>query len=201
MHKLNGLVAAALVAATLASASACGPSGSKRPADVDRKLSQSTYIEEGKLVALIVGTRVTRYREERPYIPLEIAVVNKGLASLTFTAESFTLIDQEGNRYSTVGFDELSKGYGNTDLDRRLAEVPSVVRGTYQGGYAERPSTLTGSFDKPIVERVHLPKFAYVVDMIYFPTPPSGVKGRKFELFLDAPELEEPVFVRFEVHS
>ena len=112
-----------------------------------------------------------------------------------------TLIDQEGNRYSTVGFDELSKSYGNIDLDRRLAEVPPVVRGTYQGGFDERPSALTGSFDKPLTQRVYLPKFAYVVDMIYFPTPPSGVKGRKFELFLDAPELEEPVFVRFEVQS
>jgi hypothetical protein len=200
MLKLNGVVAATLVAVALGSPPGCGPSTAKRPADVDKKLSQSTYIEEGKLVALIAGTRVTRYREELPYIPLEIAVVNKGLSSLTFTAESFTLIDQEGNRYSTVGFDELSKGYGKTDLDRRLAEVPPVVRGTYQG-FDERPSTLTGSFDKPIVERVHLPKFAFITDIIYFPTPASGVKGRKFELFLDAPELDEPVFVRFEVQS
>jgi hypothetical protein len=198
MPKLRAFVAIALVVSTLGSWVGCAPSAGRQPADTDPKLSQSTYIEEGSLVALIVGTRVTRYRENRPYIPLEIAVLNKGLSSLTFAAESFTLVDEEGNRYSTVGFEELQKGYGNVDLDRRLGEVPPVVRGTRQG-YTELPSTLTGSFDKPITQRVHLPKFGYITDIIYFPTPASGVKGRKFELFLDAPELEDPVFVRFQV--
>jgi hypothetical protein len=198
MPKLKGSVAVALVFVTMVAWTGCSPSGGKRPADTDPRLSQSTYLEEGNLVALIVGTRVTRYREKKPYIPLEIAVVNKGLESLSFTAESFTLVDDEGNRYSTVGFDELTKGYGNIDLDRRLGEVPPVVRGTRQG-YTELPSTLTGSFDKPITQKVFLPKFGYITDIIYFPTPASGVKGRKFELFLDAPELEDPVFVRFAV--
>jgi hypothetical protein len=198
MPMLKRLVATALVALCLVSWAGCAPSVGRQPADTDPKLSQSTFIEEGNLVALIVGARVTRLREKKPYIPLEIAVVNKGLPGLSFTAESFTLVDQEGNRYSTVGFDELREGYGNIDLDRRLGEVPPVVRGTRQG-YNELPSTLTGSFDKPITRKVFLPKFGYINDIIYFPTPAAGVRGRKFELFLDAPELEDPVFVRFEV--
>lgn len=185
------------VVTTLALA-ACASTARRAPGDVDPKLSQSSYIEEGNLLALIVGTRVARYREERGYIPFEVGVVNKGLASLSFTAESFTLIDEEGNRYSTVGFEELKNGYGNIDLDRRLEELAPVVRGSYQS-YQERPSTLTASFDKPIVQRVSLPKYTFAVDIIYFPKPSTGVKGKRFELFLTAPELQDPAFVKFEV--
>jgi len=198
MRKTGKIVAATALAAVALTLPACS-SGSKRaPSDLDRKLSQSTYIEEGKILALIVGTRVTRQREERPYIPFEVAVVNKALASLSFTAESFTLVDSEGNRYSTVGFEELKKDYGNVDIDRRLEEVAPTVRGTYQA-YEEIPSSLTGSFDRPIVQKMFLPKFSYMSDMIYFPTPAGGVKGKRFELFLNATELPDPVFVKFEV--
>ena len=195
---LKIVVAAALTAATLA-LPACSTSR-RAPSDLDRKISQSSYIEEGKLMALVVGTRATRQREDRPYIPLEIAVVNKALASISFTAESFTLIDSEGNRYSTVGFDELKSDYRTIDLDRRLEEVGPTVRGSFQA-YEERPSSLTGSFDRPIVQKMFLPKFSYMIDWIYFPTPAGGVRGKRFELFLEAPELQDPVFVRFEVEG
>jgi len=177
---------------------ACTSTAKRAPSDVDPKISQSSYIEEGNLLALIVGTRVARYREDRNYIPFEVGVVNKGLASLSFSAESFTLIDEEGNRYSPVGFDELKSGYGNIDLDRRLAEIAPVVRGSYQA-YQERPATLTASFDRPIVQRVQLPKYTFAVDIVYFPKPATGVKGKRFEIFLNAPELQDPAFVRFEV--
>ena len=46
---------------------------------------------------------------------------------------------------------------------------------------------------------VALPRFGYMLDMLYFPAPSTGVKGHTFELFLQAPELPDPVFVRFEV--
>jgi hypothetical protein len=198
MRNPGNIVATAALTAMFLALPACSTGSKRAPSDLDRKLSQSSYVEEGKLMALIVGTRVTRQREERPYIPFEVAVVNKALASISFTAESFTLVDSEGNRYSTVGFDELRNDYGNVDIDRRLEEVAPTVRGTYQA-YEEIPSSLTGSFDRPIVQKMFLPKFSYMVDMIYFPTPAGGVKGKRFELFLNAPELQDPVFVKFEV--
>ncbi|NIM01294.1 MAG: hypothetical protein GTN89_12530, partial [Acidobacteria bacterium] len=51
------------------------------------------------LMTLIVDTRATRYREQSPYIPLEIAIANNGLRQIALTRESFTLIDEAGNRY------------------------------------------------------------------------------------------------------
>ncbi len=44
-----------------------------------------------------------------------------------------------------------------------------------------------------------LPKFGYLVDFLYFPRPKTGVLNQRFELFLDAPELPDPVFVKFEI--
>ena len=80
------------------------------PDDLDPKFSMSSYIEDGSLVALIVGTRPARSRETRDYIPLEIGIANHALPGLTLTRESFTLVDENGNRYPAVGRDELSRG-------------------------------------------------------------------------------------------
>lgn len=190
------------MALTLAStlvASACTTRAiQSADAVVDPKFSLSSYIEDGALVSLIVGTRPTGHKASEAYIPFEVAIVNKGLESLTLTRESFTLVDEEGHEYPTVGREELSRGYGNIDLDRRLGEIPEVVRGRYQS-YAQVPSTLTPSFDKPMEQRLSLHRFSYALDFIYFPRPPSGVRGRRFSVFMRAPELPDPVFVKVQV--
>jgi hypothetical protein len=171
------------------------------PAQVDPKFSMTSYIEDGNLVTLIVGTRPTRYREERAYIPLEVAVANKGLTSLTLTRESFTLVDQDGQRYPAATPRELAERYGNLDLDRRLGEIEPVVASRFIS-YSRIPSNFSPGFDVPIERRVlHLPRFGYALDYLYFPRPGTGVLGRRFELFVNAPELPSPVFVRFEVEG
>ena len=43
-----------------------------------------------------------------------------------------------------------------------------------------------------------MPRFSYAVDFVYFPQPQNGIRGRHFEMFLYAEELENPVFVRFD---
>ena len=48
-------------------------------------------------------------------------------------------------------------------------------------------------------DRMSLPKHGYLLDLIYFPAPATGVRDQPFELHVDAPELEDPVFVKFEV--
>ena len=44
-----------------------------------------------------------------------------------------------------------------------------------------------------------MPRFGVIIDFLYFPMPSTGLKGHRFELFLDTPELEDPLFVRFVV--
>lgn len=174
-------------------------------ADVDRKLSTFAYIEEGKLVTFIVDTRPTRYREAEKYIPVEIAIANHGVRQLSLTRESFTLADENGNRYPCASPKELLNNYDFLDLDRNLAELNEIVFNrfaamtSYPSKFSptRRPSRPGES--SVVTESVQLPRFGYLMDMLYFPIPTTGLKGHKFELAMTAPELTDAIFVKFEV--
>ncbi|MDX1388540.1 MAG: hypothetical protein R3344_05095 [Acidobacteriota bacterium] len=187
---------AILVALSLLGIPGCA--GPKRDPDVDFKLTNTAYMEDGDLIAFVVSVRAALQREDRPYVPFQIAIMNKGLKGITINREFFELVDEDGNRYAPVGFDELKNSYGNIDLDRRLGDLDGVIEGKYQS-YVREPSTLTESFDRPTLLVTKLPRFAYIIDWLYFPMPEGGIKERRFELFLNAPELPDPVFVKFRV--
>jgi hypothetical protein len=171
---------------------------------LDRKLSTYAYYEEGDIVTLIVDTRPTRDKDGAPYIPLEIAVANHRLRKLALTLESFTLIDQDGNRYPAATPRELLQGYDMLDFDRNLAEIEGIVT-TRFGAMSRYPSNFSPTRTTPVSgsnivrDRVVLPKQGYVIDFIYFPAPATGVRDQQFELFLDSVDLPDPVFIKFEV--
>jgi hypothetical protein len=172
---------------------------------VDRKLSTFAYIEEGKLATFIVDTRATRYREKDNYIPIEIAIANRGVKQLTLTRESFTLADEKGNRYPCASPKELLENYDFLDLDRDLEELQGIVFNRF-GALTRYPSNFSPTRyavrpgqSRVVIDRIQVPKFGYVLDMIYFPMPATGLKGHTFELAMTAPELTDAIFVKFEV--
>jgi hypothetical protein len=194
------LIAAALLTAACA---ARQPMRGQAASDVDRKLSTFAFIEEGDLVTFIVGTRATRYRENSNYIPLEINIANNGLKKLTLTRESFVLIDEEGNRYPAANPRELMQSYEFLDLDRRsLAELDDIVFNKFAAytryGSKFSPTHMAATGGSNLVrDLVSLPKFGYIIDFLYFPAPSTGLKGHRFELFMESPDLPDPVFVKF----
>ena len=201
----------AVVAALVLSAASCAEQRNtpKQKVDVkglDRKLSTFAYIEEGKLVSLIVDTHPTRYREEGGYIPLEICIANRGLKKISITRESFTLRDENGTEYPCVEPKELIDNYQFLDLDRRLAELSEIVFNRFSA-FVQYPSKFSPTRDFPdnfrdstiVRDSVGLPQFGFIIDFIYFPRPKTGVKGKRFELFMKTPELPDPVFVKFAV--
>lgn len=171
---------------------------------LDRKLSTFAYIEEGDIVTLIVDTRPARDKDGNAYMPLEVAIANHGVRKLTLTLESFTLIDKEGNRYPAATPRELLQGYDMLDFDRNLAELEGIVFNRF-AAMARYPSNFSPTRATPVngsnivLDAVYLPKHGYVIDFIYFPVPATGIRDQPFELFLDSPNLEDPVFVKFEV--
>lgn len=196
------IVAAVVVTASCATRQ---PMTGQRAADVDRKLSTFAFIEEGKIATLIVDTRATRYREDDPYIPIEIAVANNGARKMSLTRESFTLADENGNRYPCAGPKELLERYEFLDLDRNLAELAGIVFNRFAAmtPYSSKLSP-TRAPSRPgqrtvVTDVVELPRYGYMLDMIYFPHPSTGIKGHRFELSMTAPELTDPIFVKFEV--
>jgi hypothetical protein len=170
----------------------------------DRKLSTFAFIEEGDILTLIVDTKATRDRGEAAYIPLEIAVANRGLKRLRLSRELFTLVDAEGKRYPMAGPRELFDRYPFLELDRQLRELEGIVFNKF-GAMTRYPSNFAPSLDVEFSESgvvkdtVVLPRHGYLIDVIYFPTPPGGVSGKTFELQMESPDLEEPAFVKFEV--
>jgi hypothetical protein len=172
---------------------------SSAPGDVDPKLRLSSYIEEGQLMALVVSTRAALVRDSKPYWPIEVAVVNKGLERLTVTRESFTIVTADGKRYPAAGRDELARSYGNTDLDRRFSEAAEAVAARFST-FSPVLSNFTPGFAAGIArDNVQLPRFSYLVDFLYFPRPEDAAAAQPLELHLAAPELEDPVFVRFRI--
>jgi hypothetical protein len=197
-----------LLAAAILLTAACAtrqPMTGQSAPDVDRKLSTFAYIEEGKIATFIVDTRPTRYRDGEKYVPVEIAIANRGVKQLTLTRESFTLADEKGNRYPCASPKELLDNYDFLDLDRNLSELSEIVFNRFGAmtGYpskfspTRRPSTV-GEL-ATVTDVVQLPKFGYMLDMLYFPMPTTGLRGHKFELAMTAPELTDPIFVKFEV--
>ena len=173
-----------------------GVSGERGAGQVSETLAPATFYEEGTQLALIVGVRPALSRRDRPYLPLEIAALNKALPALTFTPESFTLVDRAGNSYPVAGRDELVRGYGSTDVDRRLGEVESIVERKWRT--LERvPSNFTPGFDAPIGrDRVVLSRLSYFVDMLYFPNPSPPAPPGPYDLLVRVSELPDPLVVR-----
>lgn len=167
---------------------------------LDRKLSTFTYIEQGELVTFIVSTKATRYRDDSPYVPIEIAVANNGLKRLQLTRESFTLVDEQGNRYPAATPRELIEEYRFLDFDRRLQEIYSVTFNKF-AALTRYPSNFSPERAGGALVRdlVSLPRFGYFIDFLYFPRPEAGVLDQRFELFMDSPDLPDPVFVKFMV--
>lgn len=199
---VRGFLGGALVLIAMLAVGCAGrvPMTGQEVSGLDRRLSPYTFIEDGDLVSFLINTRATRYRNDQSYVPLEILVANRGLRQLSLTRESFTLVDGDGTRYPVAGPRELIESYPFLDMDRSLQEVNSVTsRFAAFTRYPSNFSPLRGAGSRPVRDRVALPKFGYIIDFLYFPRPANGLRDAVLELFLDAPELQDPVFVRFEV--
>ncbi len=173
---------------------------------LDRKLTTFSYIEDGGLVTLIVDIKAARLRDGAGYMPIEIAVANRGLKKLTLTRESFTLIDADQTRYPVASPRELLENYQFLDFDRNnLAELEGIVQDKfatytrYRSLFSPTRMRTRNGQSNLVRDVVVLPKFGYLVDMLYFPLPTNGIRHQRFELFLQSADLEDPVFVKFEV--
>ncbi|UCF68698.1 MAG: hypothetical protein JSV80_05265 [Acidobacteriota bacterium] len=164
------------------------------------RLTRFGYLEEGKLVSLLVDTEATRRREGDSVVPFGIGVANIGLRRLTLTRESFTLIDDQGQRYAMVSVREARSGTSTMSYDRRLSRA---FIGAFTGRFDAWPQQRADFFPEPggstVTDRVELFPRSWTVDILYFPHPEGDLVGRRYEMWLDTEELEEPVFVKFAV--
>jgi hypothetical protein len=170
-----------------------------RPDVLSPTFAPMVFKEEGELILLTVSVNATRFHADDAFIPLEIWVANKGVSrSLRVTRESFYLTDAFGRRYGMASVDEVRRLQTGLSQDRRLnsSEYNSFKFSAYRY-IPSRFFPVTGG--ALLRDRVELPRFAFMADMFYFPRPEGELRGGVFELHLKTKELDEEVFIVFEV--
>jgi len=170
----------------------------QRPGELDYKLGPFTYLEEGKLVSLAVGTEATKERENEKFIPLHFAFANRGAPTLKLARESFTLQDENGKRYPLASLQEVNTTYGPTTMDRQFTTTFDMFRSRLPTFSIVDSSFFPERGGRGIViDRVELPRFYYTLDLLYFPHPDDQVVGRRFELHVKPTGVPDEFFVKF----
>jgi hypothetical protein len=164
-------------------------------------LGPGVYFEEGNLVFFAVNAHLARFHLDEDLMPLEIAVANKGLEVLTVGPEAITLRDREGNTWPVASPEESRGESVRSSVDRGLMPVPfDQAVGQRFPAFRNLPSTfgLRGG-NRTMSRTVDLPRHTWTASQVWFPNPGGELKGKVFEVWLDAPELPEPVFttIRF----
>lgn len=175
-----------------------------REGDLHPRITRFAYLEEGRIVSMAVDTEASRRREGSAYVPFGIGVGNLGLDKLTITRESLTLIDEDGQRYAMATIPEYRSLENNPGFDFDLTYGTFVP--VYRGRFPNWPEMNLSFFPPPLEnrgalarERVQLHKRSFTTGVIYFPHPTGDLVDKRFEIWLDAAELEEPVFVKFRI--
>lgn len=200
------LAAAAVLPAVLALSCASAQKLPQEPG-LNPRLTPTSYLEEGKLVALAVDTEAAAWREDQPFIPLPVSVLNKDLMRITLTRESFTLVDENKNRYSMATVNEGRSIGPLVSIDWRMsARFFDVISSSYATWTYQPAVFFPNAMSSPdyarrgiLRDRVELAKWSWMADILYFPHPKGPVRDHKFELWVSTPELKEPIFIRFHI--
>ena len=164
------------------------------------KLSTFNYKDEGSLLLIVVGTEAAQYNVSEKYFPLFVTVANKQASTLQISRESFSFEDSLGRRYSPLPVEIIQAEYHRGEFDRRLFRENYSFTASSVDRYTPIPSNFYPSVTRGIVhDRIQLPRFGYLNDILYFPVPEQGVQGGPFRLIFKTPELEEGVVVTFNI--
>lgn len=163
-------------------------------------LTPFTYYEDGKLVFLSVNVYPARLHRDDEWIPLEIGVANRGMERLTVNVEEgLRLRDLAGHEWPTASFERTAK-LRLRDLFDRQAD-PFVLRDILKHRLAVyqyvAPNFGFREQDVSFSRVVRLAKRSYTTGLILIANPQTQARGARFELWLEAPELKDPIFVPF----
>jgi len=197
-----------LAVAILAVSGACVTGGRSQlatPADTEQpspSLARGIYYEEGSLVFFAVNVELARFQLDKELLPLEIAVANKGLEKLTVGPEGITLHEVGGGKAWPMASPEESVSSSlRSSFDRQLQPVSllEVVKQRFRA-FTYVPTTLAERGGNISMTRTaEMARNTWTMSQVWFPNPGGDLKGKLFEVWLEAPELDQPVFttIRF----
>ncbi|HOZ00011.1 MAG TPA: hypothetical protein PLL55_11495 [Candidatus Aminicenantes bacterium] len=200
-RSLCGFVAAALVI----TAAACAPVVPEDPNTIEiTKVGSYSYMRQSRDLAIVVDVEMARKRTEEAYFPLGIKIANKRLGQVIVDRETLVLVDENGRIYSMPGVVELERNYDKLVPDHKFQSQTGIMGDTLLTGFSYYQKADSRFFPQVqgggrVIDSVKIRAHGYLEDMIYFPMPEGGIKGRMLRLRLDVYELEKPFEIVFPV--
>lgn len=149
--------------------------------------TQILFIVENDFGKVWANTSLTLQRTNEPYLPIAVAVENKGVKSVSLDRSSFFLTDLDGIVYLMPTVKEQRKNYSKTVIDYRMVSYAGIP---WEGWRWNRRledanffPNLRASSGNTTKDRVTLRQRHAMVVLLYFERPRNLSMNRPF--FLD----------------
>jgi hypothetical protein len=174
-----------------------GAASAARDSQTSDRYGFSTFREESGRLTVLVDGYPASVAEATAYVPIPVVVaMTKPGKHVTFTPESFTLVDAKGNAVPAAGYEELTKKYDRLTFDRSLLRERPIAIGNYIADLRQVEARFYPPGNEGTrIARVELAPNTWFTDVLYFPRPPAGLNG-VVTLRVALPD-ESPVEVRF----
>jgi len=158
----------------------------------------STYEQQADGITVLVDSFPASLHDRDGFIPLHVAIGVQGRHEpVTFTAESFTLIDRDGHSYPMASYQQIVRDYGEMTFDRSLVLSRPLLVGSRFVANQEISANFFPSVGLAN-DTVHLGSFTWFHDLLYFPRPEAGLGG-VLQLRVTGKGIAQPIVVGFEV--
>jgi len=191
--------------ALLILAAACASVAPEKPGTIEiQKTGPFTYMRQTSDLAIVVDVELAQRRTGEAYFPLGIKIANKHLSSVLIDRETLVLVDEAGQVYQMPDIVELEKKYDKLVQDHKFQSQTGIIGDTILTSFSYYQKAPSRFFPQVqgggyVINSVKLRSFAYIEDMIYFPVPPGGIKGKTLKLRLDVFDLDKPFEILFPV--
>jgi len=162
-----------------------------------KKSGAFSYKRETKELIMIADTELASRRVNENYFPLGIKIANKRLDGFVVSRETLFLVDESGNAYSMPDILKLQKEYKQLAPDHKFKSQTGILGDDMLTSFSYFQKNSSNFFPQTqgaarIIDSVYIRTQGYMEDMVYFPMPPGGIKGKAMRLRLDIPELKTP---------
>lgn len=190
-----------VLAVLAAGCATAGPAGKGGEAT---RAAAFTYKWEDTNLAIVLDVELAKRRLEESYFPLGIKIANKRLNRIIVDRETLFLVDENGSVYEMPSVEELSVQYNKLVPDNKFKSQTGVLGDDMMTGFSMYRKAVGRLFPQTqgggrTVASIYIQKNGYMEDLVYFPMPEEGLKGKTLRLRLDVYELGKPLDVAFRI--
>jgi hypothetical protein len=184
---------------------ACATVPPEKPGTIEiKKVGAFSYMRETSDMAIVVDVELAQKRTEEPYFPLGIKIANKRLNRIVVDRETLVLVDEKDQVYKMPDIVELEQKYNKLVPDHKFQSQTGILGDTLLTSFSYYRRAESRFFPQVqgaarVINSVYLPTTGYMEDLIYFPMPVGGIKGKNLRLRLEVFELDAPFDIIFPI--